>query len=125
LNAAHWRCDILGEGLKSEALRWGFEGLLAKKELTYMRGDKQKVVNLETTFAGYNISESSSDTCISFELDTLQDPRAALRPAVLIYEAQRIAAEAGLDGLQGIDSLKVCRTSQAHVLENGLLVKPL
>ncbi len=62
---------------------------------------------------------------ISFELDTLQDPRAALRPAVLIYEAQRIAAQAGVDGLQGIDSLKVCRTSQAHVSENGLLVKPL
>jgi len=125
LNAAHWRCDILGEGLRSEALRWGFEDLLAKKELTYMRGDKQKVVNLETTFAGYMISESSSETCISFELDTLQDPRAALRPAVLIYEAQRIAAQAGVDGLQGIDSLKVCRTSQAHVSENGLLVKPL
>ncbi len=49
-------------------------GLLAKKELTYMRGDKQKVVNLETTFAGYKISESSSETCISFELDTLQEP---------------------------------------------------
>ena len=90
-----------------------------------MRGDKQKVVNLESTFAGYKISESSSETCISFELDTLQDPRAALRPAVLIYEAQRIAAEAGLCGLQGIDSLKVCRVSQAHISENGLLVKPL
>lgn len=125
LNAAHWRCDILGDGLKSDALRWGFEDLLAKKELTYMRGDKQKVVNLETTLAGYNISKSSSDSCISFELDTLQDPRAALRPAVLIYEAQRIAAEAGLDGLRDIDSLKVCRISQAHVSDDGLLVKPL
>ncbi len=46
----------------------------------------------------YSISESSSETCISFELDTLQDPRAALRPAVLIYEAQRIAAQAGVYG---------------------------
>ena len=83
------------------------------------------MVNLETTFASYNISKSSSDSCISFELDKLQDPRAALRPAVLIYEAQRIAVEAGLDGLRGIDSLKVCRVSQAHVSDNGLLVKPL
>ncbi len=46
-----------------------------------MRGDKQKVVNLETTFVGYTFYELS-DSCISFELDTLQDPRAALRPAV-------------------------------------------
>ena len=90
LNAAHWRCDILGEGLRSDALRWGFEDLLAKKELTYMRGDKQKVVNLETTFAGYSISESSSDRCISFELNTLQDPRAALRPAVLFMRLKEL-----------------------------------
>ncbi len=45
----------LGEGLKSEALRWGFQDL-SQKELTYMRGAQAKVVNLETTFAGYKIS---------------------------------------------------------------------
>ncbi len=35
------------------------------------------------------------------------------------YEAQRIAAQAGVDGLQGIDSLKVCRVAQAHISENS------
>ena len=55
----------------------------------------------------------------------LIDLHVHLDGSIPLPAAAQLAAEAGLDGLQGIDSLKVCRTSQAHVSENGLLVKPL
>ncbi len=79
----------MGEGLKSEALRWGFEDL-------QKRADTQAVTSKSGQFRD-NICIMTFEiiqTCISFELDTLQDPRAALRPA-LIYEAQKLLPRQG------------------------------
>ncbi len=68
--------------------------LLAKKADIHARR-QAKVVNLETG-CGLRFLKPS-ETCISFELDTLRS-KSSLDLQFLIYEAQ-IAAQAGVDGL--------------------------
>ncbi|MBF0911309.1 MAG: DUF2344 domain-containing protein [Atopobiaceae bacterium] len=125
LNASRWKCSILGKNLSAEILCWSFDELLARGEITYMRGEKKKVVDLKSTFVRYSILDEATSHSIMFELDTLQAKSASLRPGILLRAAQECAHKGNKTGLEEVDSMKVCRISQVHVDLDGRLVNPL
>ena len=115
LNRSSWELEAAGTGLGPDDLARGIELVRERGELTYLRGEKEKRVDLTATLAGYEVrGEEGGGLCLSLQT---RAAGAALRPQVLL--------DAALDALGAPrpSSLRVRRTAQRHE-ESGQIVEP-
>lgn len=100
-----------------------FSQLRDAGELRYMRGERQKRIDLTSALVGWDVSTEGEDLLL--RLDTRSSNDGSLRPQILIDAAlARILPADGDDGPAYVP-LRVCRTGQWHEEENGNLVKPM
>ncbi|OUO34922.1 TIGR03936 family radical SAM-associated protein [Olsenella sp. An290] len=115
LNRAEWSVE-LGPACPADELLEAIREVARRGELRYLRGEKEKVVDLTRTLGGYEVGEDEAGG-LTVGLDTRSGPGGALRPQVLLDAA---FAEMGRPAPEG---LRVRRTRQLHE-ESGRLVEP-
>ena len=117
LTRARWDIEVVGCAASARDLSDAIAQLRDEGELTYLRGQKTKRVDLSRALVGCDVSRDGG--ALRMELDTRSSNEGSLRPAVLLDAAlSRIEAS-------GYDCLRVRRTGQWHEDESGCLVKPL
>ena len=102
--------DITAEEL-AEAVR----GVRELGEITYLRGEREKRVDLSATLVGFSVRDGDDGPVV--ELETRSSSAGALRPRVLLDAAL------GAAGLVEPSSVRVRRKGQWHE-EDGCLVEP-
>ena len=115
LNRADWAVE-LGAACSADELSDAISELWRRGEIRYLRGEKEKVVDLASTLAGFEVG-AAGEGSLALSVDTRTSPAGSLRPQVLL------AAALGLLGLSGPSAARVRRVRQAHE-ENGCLVEP-
>lgn len=113
LTRSTWGVSVI-DGTSVEALAEGVEAVRSKGSLTYLRGEREKRVDLARTL----VSLGARPVGDGFLMDCRSTEQGSLRPAVLVAAAAR---EAGLP----MPALSVCRLGQWHVDEDGSLVEPM
>lgn len=115
LNRVSWTVEFEA-ACPAQELNDAIECVARAGELRYLRGEKEKVVDLTKTLAGFEVGESE-DGSIVLSVHTCTSPAGSLRPHVLLDAAfSRL-------GLSTPEAPRVQRTCQAHE-EDGCLVKP-
>lgn len=120
LTRSRWKLEVLGSN-NAEALLEGAKELKKQGQLVYLRGDKEKRVDLTSTLVSLDAKASPDGESILATMETRSSPEGSLRPLVLISAI----ATAHPDELSGIDSVRVRRVGQWHETEDGRLVEPL
>lgn len=115
LNRAEWAVE-LGPACTAEELRAALGEVWRCGELRYLRGEKEKVVDLTQTLGGYEVGEDGSGG-LTVDLDTRSGPGGALRPQVLLDAAFSVM------GRPAPDAPRVRRLRQLHE-ESGRIVEP-
>jgi radical SAM-linked protein len=113
LTRSLWSVTVIDE-TSTDALAWGIGAVRARGSFTYLRGEKEKRVDLTRTLISVEARPSSN----GFLLDCRSTEEGSLRPAILISEAAR---EAGVS----MPAISVCRLGQWHEAEDGSLVEPM
>lgn len=113
LTRSTWSVNVLDETDVS-ALARAVDAVRTRGSITYMRGEKEKHVDLTKTLVSFE--ERSSGT--GYLLDCRSCEEGSLRPAILISEAAR---QAGIP----MPAIAVCRVGQWHEDEDGSLVEPM
>ena len=117
LTRAAWEVEVLGAPVGAAELSSAIEGLRQEGDLTYLRGEKEKHIDLSQALVGF--SAHDADGSIALALDTRSSNAGALRPLVLVEAALARLGEGSCD------SVRVRRCGQWHEGESGCLVKPL
>ena len=117
LTRAAWEVEVLGAPVGAAELSSAIDGLRREGDLTYLRGEKEKHIDLSQALVGF--SASDADGSIALALDTRSSNAGALRPLVLVEAALARLGEGPCD------SVRVRRCGQWHEGESGCLVKPL
>lgn len=117
LTRAAWQVEVLGPDVSAAELALAIEDVRAEGVLTYMRGAKEKRIDVSRALVGF--SARDADGSIGLALDTRSSNDGALRPLTLIDAAMSRLGDATYD------CLRVRRTGQWHEDESGCLVKPL
>ena len=116
LDRSWWEVELRGVPWGAAELARAVAGVAERGELTWLRGEKVKTVDVAATLLGYEAADAEGSVLLG--LQTRLSGGSALRPQVLLDEAISSA------GLARYDSLRVRRTRQAHE-EDGRLVEPL
>lgn len=119
LNRSQWQLD-LATCASAQALTEALAALAEKGQLTYLRGRKEKKVDLASTLVGWTVEPLESGG-LRVVVDTRSSNEGALRPEVLVRAA---FGEPGLSGC-ALEACHVDRLGQWHEEENGNLVKAL
>lgn len=119
LNRSRWEIQLLGENLSAADLESAVQAIVSRGSLDYLRGDKPKTVDLDTTFVSF--SAQDADFGLSAVLESRSTPEGALRPGVLLSAAGR---ELGSDAISAA-TVRVRRVNQWHECEDGRLVEAL
>lgn len=117
LTRAAWEVEVLGAPVGAAELSSAIDGLRQEGDLAYLRGEKEKHIDLSQALVGF--SASDADGSIALALDTRSSNAGALRPLVLVEAALARLGEGPCD------SVRVRRCGQWHEGESGCLVKPL
>ena len=121
LTRALWRVEFLGGPVDLAALDETLAALRDAGELSYMRGEKPKIIDLASALVGWTCSDKDGSQVMS--LETRSSNAGALRPQVLLDAA---FARMGANGsLAGAPALRVARVGQWHEAEDGHLVNAL
>ena len=115
LNRVDWAVE-LGPVCPADELAGAIREVWRAGELRYLRGEKEKVVDLARTLTGFEVGKDERGALL-LALDTLTSPAGSLRPQVLLD-----AALARL-GLPAAEAPRVRRLRQVHD-EDGCLVEP-
>ncbi|MBM6675177.1 DUF2344 domain-containing protein [Olsenella uli] len=115
LDRASWEVVCSGASFSAADLADALGRLRSRGELTYLRGEREKRVDLSATLVGLSVGEGADGVRLTLETRTAAS--AALRPSVLLTAALREA------GLSEPASVSVRRTGQWHE-EDGRLVEP-
>lgn len=122
-----------------DAVREALDAVRAQGTLPYLRGKKEKTLDLTRTLAGFDVSAPSavegadgSPACV-LTLDTRMDNDGALRPEVLIGALNnRLAGtpdapiySTGIQDLAQIIRYEVTRTAQYALDDDGTHLNPL
>lgn len=118
-----WQLELCGSEQKSllfssEDLRNVLNQLACQGQLSYMRKDKCKQVDLTKTLVGFQVEETSDALVV--QLETRATPTGSLRPSILLQAA---FSELGVDASRV--AIRVCRCGQWGENENGELLDPL
>ena len=81
LTRATWEVEVLGAPVGATELS-AIDGLRQEGDLTYLRGEKEKHIDLSQALVGF--SASDADGSIALALDTRSSYAGALRPLVLV-----------------------------------------
>ncbi|MGN0075533.1 MAG: TIGR03936 family radical SAM-associated protein [Parafannyhessea sp.] len=122
LNRASWEVRMPSV-VTADDLDSTFSRLRDAGELHYMRGERQKSIDLGSALVGWDVSTRGEDLLVL--LDTRSSNDGSLRPQILIDTALSRLLPADGDGAARHVPLRVCRTGQWHEGEDGNLVKPL
>lgn len=115
LDRSSWEVEVLGAPWGAGELSRAVAAVAGRGELTYLRGERVKVVDVAASLVGYEAADARGGVLL--RLETRAAGGNALRPRTLVDAAVEGA------GLPGYDSLRVRRTRQAHE-EDGRLVEP-
>jgi len=113
LTRARWEVELIGATCSPQDLVDGIAEVSSAGSITYMRGEKEKTLELREVLVDVFDARPTDSGC-SFVLDTRACPSGSLRPAVLV-------AATGLS----YDSIRVRRVGQWHEAEDGSLVEPM
>lgn len=113
LDRARWCVEVPGP-YKAEEVDAAVSELARAGGLTYMRGRKQKRVDLTKTLVGWTVGQA--DDGVRLVLDTRSSNEGALRPEVLVRAAL---------GDDAPEAVTVFREGQWHEAEDGSLVEAL
>ena len=117
LTRALWKVELVSPKLSAQELTACINDVWQQGNLTYMRGDKEKVIDLSGALVGFEAADCEGG--IAMELDTRSSNLGALRPRVLVDAA---LSDLGEDAY---GTLRVRRIGQWHEDVNGRLVNPL
>lgn len=117
LNRATWELRCEAPGLTAAALEGAVGRVRERGTLTYLRGEREKRVDLAATLGGIEARDVAPGV-VDATLVTRSGPAGALRPRVLLDVA--IAEVVGAS----LASARVRRVAQEHE-EDGLIVEPL
>ena len=115
LNRVDWSVE-LGPACPADELFDAIREVARRGEVSYLRGEKEKVVDLTRTLCGYRVGEDETGS-LSVGVDTLCGAGVALRPQVLLDAAF------ALMGRPAPDAPRVRRHRQVHE-EDGRIVEP-
>ena len=115
LDRASWEVVCLDAPFSADELLEGVRRVRELGEITYLRGEREKRVDVGATLAACSAREGTDGLLVSIE--TRSSAAGALRPRVLLDAA---IAQAGL---RAPTSLRVRRVGQWHE-EDGRLVEP-
>ena len=133
---------LAGLPLDARAVERALEVIRASGSISYLRGRKEKVLDLDRTLAGLSV-KGIEDGAVSIELDTRCDNEGALRPEILLAALDRAllgggAGEAdgggaeegpivstGIQDARAFARYDVTRCAQLIALDDGSLVDPL
>lgn len=115
LDRASWEVVCAGAPFSATELAEAIARVRARGELTYLRGEREKRVDLGATLVGASVAGDAGDVVLA--LETRAAASAALRPSVLVAAALEEA------GLGSPEALRVRRVGQWHE-EDGRLVEP-
>lgn len=118
LDRASWRLSLATDATADEVSA-AVAALARAGELTYLRGRKEKRVDLGRTLVGFDVHDV--DGGVELTVRTRSSNEGALRPEVLVRSA--FAAPA-LEG-RSLDGVDVFRLGQWHEEEDGSLVEAL
>ena len=116
LNRATWEVEVLASPYSAGTLEEAVRAVRDRGIITYLRGEKEKVVDVASCLAGF--SARSGGGSVRAVVETRSGERGSLRPDVLLRAAE------GELGLEGARALRVRRLSQLHE-DDGRLVEPL
>lgn len=122
LNRASWEVRM-PTVVSAHDLDATFALLREEGELCYMRGERQKRIDLGSALVGWDVSAGKEALLV--HLDTRSSNDGSLRPQILIDAALSRIASGNGGGVMDHVPLRVCRTGQWHEGEDGNLVKPL
>lgn len=114
LNRAEWTVE-LGRECAATELSDAIAEVARRGEVRYLRGEKEKVVDLTKTLVGFEVGEG--DGALTVSLKTASGSGGSLRPQVLLDAAF------ALMGRPAPDAPRVRRVRQAHE-ESGRIVEP-
>ena len=116
LTRSSWEAVALGASFSAGQLDDAIARLRERGTLTYLRGDREKRVDLGSCLVGWEVGESPDGVTLS--LETRSGAAGALRPAVLV------GAALGAAGLPSPLALRVRRTAQRAEAPDGALLDP-
>lgn len=126
LTRAQWSVQLFGSGdaFNAACLDEALRALKRQGSIDFMRGDKPRSIELETTLVSWQARAGKPTDAletIELALDTRSSNLGALRPQVLLDAAF------GCDALASatLDSMRVMRQGQWHEADDGTLVDPL
>lgn len=114
LDRSSWELLAQGAGFDAARIARGVELVRERGELTYLRGEKEKRVDVASTLVGFEARDAEGGVALSVETRLAG---CALRPQVLLDAA------ADAVGLPRAAALRVRRVRQGHE-ESGRLVEP-
>ena len=117
LDRATWSVEMAGEGMRSSAVLEGIAAVRDEGSLTYLRGDREKTINLDRCLVDASVEDAPGGDVV-VTLETRSGSGAFLRPGVLIDAALQRA------GIERPSFVRVRRIGQGHE-EDGRLVEPL
>ena len=106
----------------------------ARGEIPYVRGKKEKVLDLAGTLVGFSCADGGAGRVV-VDLDTRTSNEGSLRPEILLAALDRVLApeakregpivSTGIQDLASISRYAVCRTAQYVEDADGSLLSPL
>ena len=116
LDRSSWEVALEGDGIDAASVLSGIELVRAEGVITFLRGDKEKHVDVASTLVGASAA-SGEGSGAHLVVETRSGSGGSLRPQVLLDAAVRRA------GLPAPGVVRVRRTGQWHE-EDGRLVEP-
>lgn len=114
LNRADWAVELAPTCPAGE-LYDAIQDVRSRGEVRYLRGDREKVVDLTKTLLGFEVGEA--DGALTVGLETLRGSGGSLRPQVLLDAAFTVM------GRSAPEAPRVRRVRQLHE-ESGRIVEP-
>lgn len=108
---SEWQVCIRSPQVSARGFDEALERLLAVGSIDYMRGERERHLELEGLID--HCAATDVEGGVDLSLGTRTTDHGSLRPAVLVRAAV------------GCEPLRVCRTMQCHVAEDGTCVRPM
>lgn len=108
---SEWQVCVRSPKVSAKGFDDALTQLMAIGSIDYLRGERMRHLELDGLVERCDVTDV--DGGVDLVLRTRTTDHGSLRPAVLVRAAV------------GCDPLRVCRTMQCHVAENGLCVRPM